>query len=179
MSTEPSGLIVLGMHRSGTSAVTGTLRLCGAWVGEEAELTGAGFENPRGFWERRDTRNVCDRLLHSAGADWWKIARFEPEAIPHAILAEERKKFTKIVSSLNEHRSWALKEPRLCLLLPVLRDCVSNPICIHVFRNPLEVARSLQTRNGFGIAGRTCPLGSLQLPRPECLGTPSTCPDTV
>ena len=152
MSTEPSGLIVLGMHRSGTSAVTGTLRLCGAWVGEEAELTGAGFENPRGFWERRDTRNVCDRLLHSAGADWWKIARFEPEAIPHAILAEERKKFTRIVSSLNEHRSWALKEPRLCLLLSVLRDCVSNPICIHVFRNPLEVARSLQTRNGFGIA---------------------------
>ena len=38
--SEPA-LIVLGMHRSGTSAITGTLRLCGAWVGKESELTEA------------------------------------------------------------------------------------------------------------------------------------------
>ena len=149
--TESPGLVVLGMHRSGTSAITGTLRLCGAWVGEEAELTGAGEENPRGFWERRDTRNICDRLLHSAGADWWNIAQFEPENIPGDVLAEERTKLASVVSSLRAHGTWVLKEPRLCLLLPVLRDCLTNVICVHVFRNPLEVARSLQTRNGFGV----------------------------
>ncbi|MDE0381219.1 MAG: glycosyltransferase [Rhodospirillales bacterium] len=142
---------MLGMHRSGTSAITGTLRLCGAWVGEEAELTGAGEENPRGFWERRDTRNICDRLLHSAGADWWNIAQFEPENIPRDILAEERTKLASVVSSLRAHGTWVLKEPRLCLLLPALHDCLANVVCVHVFRNPLEVARSLQTRNGFGI----------------------------
>ena len=148
-----SALLVLGMHRSGTSAITGALGLCGAWVGENAELTGANFENPRGFWERRDMREICDRLLHAAEADWWKIARFEPEAIPHAVLAEERTRFSKLVSSLDEHGTWVLKEPRLCLLLPILRDCVTDPVCIHIFRNPLEVARSLQARNGFGIFG--------------------------
>ena len=150
--TEPSGLIVLGMHRSGTSAMTGALRLCGAWVGEETELTAANRENPKGFWERRDVRAVCDRLLHSAGADWWNIASFELEAIPSSVLTEEQAKFAKIASSLDEHGTWALKEPRLCLLLPFLRDSLTRPICIHIFRNPLEVARSLQTRNGFGIA---------------------------
>ena len=148
-----SSLLVLGMHRSGTSAITGALGLSGAWVGEEAELTGANVENPRGFWERRDTREICDRLLQAAGADWWKVASFTPEAIPRAVLAEERKKFAKVVATLDERGTWVLKEPRLCLLLPALRDHVVDPVCIHIFRNPLEVARSLQARNGFGIAG--------------------------
>ena len=147
-----SALLVLGMHRSGTSAVTGALRLCGAWLGEETELTGANVENPHGFWERRDMRQICDRLLHTAGADWWKVARFDPNAIPHAILAEQRREFGKVISALDEHETWVVKEPRLCLLLPVLRDHITNPVCIHIFRNPLEVARSLQTRNGFSIA---------------------------
>ena len=147
-----SALLVLGMHRSGTSAIAGALRLCGAWVGEETELTGTNVENPHGFWERRDMRRICDRLLHTAGADWWKVASFDPGAIPHAILAEQRREFGKVISALDEHETWVVKEPRLCLLLPVLRDYITDPVCIYIFRNPLEVARSLQMRNGFGIA---------------------------
>ena len=164
-----SVLLVLGMHRSGTSAITGALRLCGAWVGEETELTGANTENPHGFWERRDVRQICDQLLHTAGADWWKVANFNPDAIPHAILVEQRRKFEKIIAALDEHETWIVKEPRLCLLLPVLRDNITNPVCIHIFRNPLEVARSLKTRNGFSIAAGACPVGSVQPPRLECI----------
>ena len=149
--SEPA-LIVLGMHRSGTSAITGTLRLCGAWVGKESELTEASVENPKGFWERRDIRQICDRLLLSAGATWWNIASFDQKNIPHAVLAAQRRKFKKVVSALDGHAAWIIKEPRLCLLLPVLRDYVKNPICIYIYRNPLEVARSLQARNGFSIA---------------------------
>ena len=148
-----AALVVLGMHRSGTSAVTGTLRLCGAWVGNESELTVPNEENPHGFWERRDIRRVCDRLLHTAGAEWWKVVDFDLSSIPRPTLDEQRQEFASVVSNLNHHRAWVIKEPRLCLLLPVLRDYLSNPFCIHVYRNPLEVARSLQTRNGFGIAG--------------------------
>ena len=151
MGSSPA-LLVLGMHRSGTSAITGALRLCGAWTGEESELTEANTENPKGFWERRDVRQICDRLLHSVGADWWKIATFDPAAIPHAVLAEQNREFGRIIARLAEHTPWVLKEPRLCLLLPVLRGHITDPVCIHIVRNPLEVARSLQTRNGFGIA---------------------------
>ena len=150
-SSNPT-LLVLGMHRSGTSAITGSLGYSGAWVGEEAELTIPNVENPQGFWERRDVRELCDRLLLAAGADWWKIADFDPKAIPQATLAEQRRKFKRIVSALNEYATWTVKEPRLCLLLPVLRDCLRNPVCIHIYRNPLEVARSLQARDGFGIS---------------------------
>ena len=145
-------LFVLGMHRSGTSAITGALKLCGAWVGEETELTGANAENSLGFWERRDMRRICDRLLHSARADWWRIADFDPQVIPYEILTEQRREFEKIVSALDKHEAWVIKEPRLCLLLPLLRNYVKKPICIHIYRNPLEVARSLQARNGFSIS---------------------------
>ena len=140
------------MHRSGTSAITGALRHCDVWVGEETELTDANVENPLGFWERRDMRDLCDQMLHSAGADWWKVANFDPKAIPRAALAEQRRNFEKIVSELDKYQAWVIKEPRLCLLLPVLRHYVKNPVCIHIHRNPLEVARSLQTRNGFSIS---------------------------
>ena len=150
-SARPA-LFVLGMHRSGTSAITGALRHSGVWVGEETELTDANVENPLGFWERRDMRDLCDQMLHSAGADWWKIASFDPNAIPRVTLAEQRRKFEKIVSKLDKYQAWVIKEPRLCLLLPILRHYVNNLVCIHIHRNPLEVARSLQTRNGFSIS---------------------------
>ena len=97
-------------------------------------------------------RKICDRLLHAAGADWWRVTQFEPEAIPHAVLVEERARFAKVISALDEHGIWAPKEPRLCFLLPVLRDCITSPICIHIIRNPLEVAFSLNARNGFGVS---------------------------
>ena len=149
---QPSGLVVLGMHRSGTSVVTGVLHLCGAWAGEDGELTASNIENPLGFWERRDIRKTCDDLLHSAGADWWKVARFSPESIPHAVFSEQSRRFQAAVSELQEHGLWVVKEPRLCLLLPALHEYLNDAVCVHVFRNPLEVARSLQHRNGFGIA---------------------------
>ena len=162
-SARPA-LFVLGMHRSGTSAITGALRHSGVWVGEETELTDANVENPLGFWERRDIRDLCDQMLHSAGADWWKVASFEPKAIPRTALAEQRRKFEKIVSELDKYQAWVIKEPRLCLLLPILRHYVKNLVCIHIHRNPLEVARSLQTRNGFSIFRWARPLGSIQSP---------------
>ena len=150
-SARPA-LFVLGMHRSGTSAITGALRHCDVWVGEEKELTEANVENPQGFWERRDMRDLCDQMLHTAGADWWKLSNFDPKAIPRAALTEQRRNFEKIVSELDNYQAWVIKEPRLCLLMPVLRHYVKNPVCIHIHRNPLEVARSLQTRNGFSIS---------------------------
>ena len=121
------------------------------WV-KNRNLQKQRVENPKGFWERRDIRQICDRLLLSAGATWWNIASFDQKNIPHAVLAAQRRKFKKVVSALDEHAVWIIKEPRLCLLLPVLRDYVKNPICIYIYRNPLEVARSLQARNGFSIA---------------------------
>ncbi len=69
-------LLVLGMHRSGTSSVTRLLNLAGTYFGPEGIATDPNDENPKGFWERRDVRAVCDGLLQSGGYNWWKIATF-------------------------------------------------------------------------------------------------------
>ncbi|MGK7911919.1 MAG: glycosyltransferase [Synechococcus sp.] len=148
----PNQLIVLGMHRSGTSCVTRILSLMGAYCGQPSMLTGANDENPKGFFERRDIRQICDRLLHSTGADWWKVSDFSVKNIPNEVIEECHDVFQAALTDLNSHLPWVIKEPRLCLLFPIFRQWLTDPICIHVHRNPLEVARSLRTRNGFSIS---------------------------
>lgn len=149
---EPHGqIIVLGMHRSGTSAVTGLLERSGAWFGAADEATEANEENPRGFWERRDVRAVCDALLAGGGFDWWRVADIDLFAIDPTVVAEQRQAFAGIVERLDEHRPWVVKEPRLCLLLPLLRPVLTDPVVVHVTRDPLEVAQSIHARSGFPV----------------------------
>ena len=144
-------LIVLGMHRSGTSSVTRLLNLAGAYFGAEGIATETNDENPKGFWERRDARAVCDGLLHGGGFDWWQIADFDLDRIPEDVRREQLAAFSRIVLELDEHRPWVLKEPRLALLLPLVRPLLEAPVFVYVTREPLEIAESLLTRNGFPL----------------------------
>lgn len=144
-------LIVLGMHRSGTSSVTRLLNLAGAYFGPEGIATDSNEENPKGFWERRDVRDVCDGLLLGSGFDWWRIAGFEVGKIPEAVRRERMQQFQGIVHRLDAHRPWVIKEPRLCLLTPILRPTLEAPVFVHVTREPLEIAESLAARNGFPL----------------------------
>ena len=144
-------LIVLGMHRSGTSSVTRLLNLAGAYFGAEGMATETNDENPKGFWERRDARAVCDGLLHGGGFDWWQIADFDLDRIPEEVRQEQLAAFSRIVVDLDAHRPWVLKEPRLSLLLPLMRPLLEAPVFVYVTREPLEIAESLRARNGFPL----------------------------
>lgn len=147
-------LVILGMHRSGTSGVTRLLNLAGAWFGPDGIATEANEENPRGFWERRDVREVCDGLLHGGGFDWWKLSGFDADALPDDVRLRWLDRWQEIVDGeLDLHRPWVVKEPRLCVLFPVLRPALAAPVCIHVTREPLEVAQSVHRRNGFSVQG--------------------------
>ena len=144
-------IFVLGMHRSGTSVVARVLNLMGVYFGGEQVGTGRSDENEKGFWERRDVRDLNDDLLFSSGCDWDCIADLDLDALP----AETKSTFVDvaadIVLNLDAHRPWFVKEPRLCLLFPMWQQALENPFCIHVLRNPLEVAHSLRTRNGIPV----------------------------
>ena len=69
------GLLVLGMHRSGTSALTRLLNLHGAVLGDD--LLPAGHDNPSGFWELREAVAIHERLLAGLGMAW-----DDPRALP-------------------------------------------------------------------------------------------------
>ena len=144
-------LIVLGMHRSGTSVLARVLNMMGAYFGQEGVSTGANKENPKGFWERRDVRQLNDFVLHSVGCDWDKISNFELSSLPEPVIIEFGNKAANVVLEMDAHRPWLLKEPRLCLLLDLWLELLEIPVCIHIHRNPLEVAKSLYTRNKIPI----------------------------
>jgi hypothetical protein len=61
-------ILVLGMHRSGTSALTGTLAKLGASLPKD--LMPANESNPRGYWESLGLVKLHDELLASAGSSW-------------------------------------------------------------------------------------------------------------
>lgn len=63
-------IVVAGMHRSGTSLVARTLNLLGADLGPSSSLLPAAPDNPSGFWEHRDVKELNDRLLASLGGTW-------------------------------------------------------------------------------------------------------------
>ena len=139
-----SALLMLGAHWLATNIPTCTLGYCGAWVGEASNPIGANAGFSPGFRGHRDMRETCDRLPLAAEADWWKAARFAPEEILHAVEDEERTRFEREFSVLDELVSRELKEPRLRPSTPVSRYLITNPNCIHIAHNPLEVARPFQ-----------------------------------
>lgn len=153
MTAGHGQLVVLGMHRSGTSGVTGLLERAGAWFGPAGIATEANAENPKGFYERRDVRAVCDELLRGAGADWWNVAGFTVDTVPGSVAERARVSWRRIVAELDQHEPWVVKEPRLCLLLPLLVADLRSPVCVHVTREPLEVAQSVAARGDTTVQG--------------------------
>ena len=144
-------VFVLGMHRSGTSALARVLNLMGLYFGGENVGTGRSAENVKGFWERRDVRDLNDAILTAAGCDWDVVSGLDLDALPSDTRAGYVAAAGDIVLNLDAHRPWFIKEPRLSVLFPVWREALETPFAIHIHRNPLEVARSLQGRNGIPI----------------------------
>ena len=69
-------LLVVGMHRSGTSAITRLLSLCGADLPKH--LMAAGAHNPRGYFESQALYELHQELLAEAGSSWDDLAPFPP-----------------------------------------------------------------------------------------------------
>ena len=75
-------VFILGMHRSGTSALARVLNLMGLYFGDEEASTGRSAENEKGFWERRDVRMINDSILFTSACDWDLLAEFDPDLVP-------------------------------------------------------------------------------------------------
>jgi hypothetical protein len=91
-------ILVLGMHRSGTSVVARLLNMMGAYFGSESVELPPHPDNPKGFWERQDVL-LCIRLLRSTNCEWYCNSSFTVDKIPNEALEEfreqERKEFSE------------------------------------------------------------------------------------
>ncbi len=140
-------IVVLGMHRSGTSSIAGLLARMGVWAGPEDELL-RGPDNPKGHYESGPLHGACLRRLAAAGGDWQR----PPTTAPAAAIDAFRREVTPILDALDVRRPWLIKEPRLCLIARELLPLLTRPVFVHVVRDPHEVADSLAARDGIGRA---------------------------
>ena len=148
-------IIVLGMHRAGTSAVTRLINMMGAYLGPEDQLLPATPDNPKGYWEHVEVQQLNEFILKKLDANWRLVSKVDLNKIDQNILYDFNKKASKIILEMDNHTPWVIKDPRLCLLFPLWLPLLKAPICIHVSRHPIAVAQSLEKRDGiplhFGI----------------------------
>jgi glycosyltransferase involved in cell wall biosynthesis len=143
---------VLGMHRSGTSALARVLGLMGCHMGAADELAAPDAHNPKGYWERRDVWDLDERLLAALGGSWHDVGALDLERLAAPVRDAFDAQGRALLQRLDAARPWVAKDPRVSVLLSFWRPLLEQPVVVLVHRNPLEVARSLQARDGFPLA---------------------------
>lgn len=148
-----SAVIILGMHRSGTSALTGSLGILGLQLGDSMRAPHPGV-NAKGYWEHLDILRVHDRLLAYLGSSWDDVRPLPDGWGGDPRVAVFREEIVRILRrDFTDVPVWGLKDPRLCRLLPlwqgVFRDLGTEPYYILTHRHPWEVALSLRRRDGI------------------------------
>jgi len=145
------GVIVLGMHRSGTSALAGVLAQAGAVLPKN--LMKPSPENERGFFESTKFCKFHDKFLESVGSSWrdWRQLRLNPSSEETMQFSAQARKL--LAEEFGGADLFLLKDPRMCRLMPlwlnVLEDARIEPRIVITLRSPFEVAESLKARNGF------------------------------
>lgn len=146
-------IVVLGMHRSGTSAIARGLKVLGVELGDKTMPPVEG-NNAKGFYEDIDLNALNIEMLNTIESDWHHVAAFD--SIDAEIL---RKKghFLHAAELLRQKVSSAtvfgFKDPRVAKLLPfwkgVISHCQLDVSYVLAVRNPLSVVKSLAKRDSI------------------------------
>lgn len=151
----PRALLIVGMHRSGTSAAALALARMGWSLGADLLETQADI-NRDGFGENRSLVALNEKLLAHFGTAWFELfdwpADWEQTAEAGDFLKEAK---ILVAEQFQGERQILLKDPRLCLTLPfwmrVLKEAGFAARVILQWRHPQAVAQSLKSRDSLPI----------------------------
>ncbi|MEY2480626.1 MAG: hypothetical protein QOI04_1553 [Verrucomicrobiota bacterium] len=148
-------VIIIGAHRSGTSATAHALQLLGLQIGQRLDS----------HYEPRGLQQVHDDYLRSVGAAWYDPKIFLEhvqtaqgrEDCLHYLRETMRADFMSILgyrnlrgwwlrSKINSGKPWGWKEPRTTLFARCWLDIFPDGRFIHVVRHPLAAAVSIRER---------------------------------
>lgn len=143
-------VLLTGMHRSGTSFLA--RRLHDGGLAFPGELLAPADDNPEGYWEARSLVRLNNQMMKAAGIDWKSCA-----PVSASSLDDLRRQFARqageVLSELKAEAGgadFAIKDPRLCRLLPVWAEAARGQgltILLGATLRPAgEVARSLYHR---------------------------------
>ena len=159
--TRRRAFVVLGMHRSGTSALTRVLSLCGARLPshlmQSADADTADVNAEVGYWESRALYDLHEELLAAAGSSW-----DDPHELPDGWFeSPAASQWTqRLVSTLEAEYADSpvvvAKDPRISRLVPIWKNALQrlgmDAYWIISVRNPNDIAASLSRRNFFDPA---------------------------
>ena len=148
-------VMVLGMHRSGTSALTGLLHHIGCRLPNNIMATSE--HNPQGYFEGTAFYQFNIDLLKSADTSWNDWRPIKPSwlssPVSKAMLSDAREILQQEFDNLP---LVVLKDPRICRMVPFWTEAASlegyQVLPVLTYRNPLEVAKSLRDRNEIEMA---------------------------
>lgn len=149
MPNSRTAILVLGMHRSGTSSVTGSLAILGATP--PRTLMRPADDNPKGFWESEILSALNDRVLKACNSSWHDWKAFDASLAGPRIEDLKVEAARLIETEFGEADLIALKDPRICRMVSfwseVLETMGYHVVCLSPLRAPAEVAASLMARN--------------------------------
>lgn len=145
-------LFVLGMHRSGTIALTRGLMVFGASLGDR--LLPGNSANPRGFFEDEDIYGVNFHLMDALGYTWDNPAPLAPRRLLAEATGQRGQEALRLLRAKTAGCGLAaFKDPRLARLMPFWRPLLAAaglaPRCVLALRHPEAVARSLAKRDAM------------------------------
>ena len=146
-------VVIIGMHRSGTSALAGMLDVIGVFPGKN--LLEASTSNKKGYFENSKVYELNKEILESVHSSWDDYS-FDFSQIKKSKKSKFIKKAKIIIE--NDYKffeTFLIKDPRVSILFPIWEKALEelNIIIkpIFIVRNPIEVALSLGRRNDFSI----------------------------
>ena len=126
----------------------------GAKLPTDTEIVEAGPSNANGHWEPRDLTRFDESLLRHLGGTWSAPPIPDPgwEDSDDPGFMELRARAEEIAARCFASPPMVIKDPRFCITLPLWRKLLAPELCaVLVVRDPLDVAKSLQVRDGFPI----------------------------
>jgi len=144
------GVLVVGMHRSGTSALASALEAMGFTAGPPEGLMAVNRENPAGYYEQQSFAHFNEEVLAHLGGGWDCPPELQEGWSTNPSIAPLVARASKLVDSTFGSERFVLKDPRMAVLLPLWRRALLDRCSVTmIVRDPIEVAWSLLLRNGM------------------------------
>ncbi|HVU88466.1 MAG TPA: sulfotransferase [Pirellulales bacterium] len=137
-------LVVLGMHRSGTSCVTRMLHHLGVYLGENY-CTEPMASNLIGHWEARDVVAINDEILSQSGGTWQNV----PASLAWNTDCENR--MSRLLAQFAARPLFGWKDPRTTITFPAWQRHLPDYALLACVRHPWAVAQSLAVRDGLDL----------------------------
>jgi len=140
---SPKTLIILGMHRSGTSCITRIFNLCNVYLG--SSLMKSQDDNLYGFWENSYVFEINEKILKQSGGSWYnppnqlKVTIFNKLAMLNVLYS-------------SRGNVLGIKDPRMLITWEAWKPLINNYYIVGIYRHPLSVAKSLEKRNSFSAS---------------------------